>query len=171
MNMERTLVLIKPDGIRRSLIGKIISRFEDAGLKLVAMKMLHADMDLAQKHYLHEDLAKRAGEKVWQRMTQFLTSDPIVAMIVEGPRAISVVRKLIGSTEPASAIPGTIRGDMCCVNYELSDNLDIACKNLVHASEDNISSEREIEIWFNSYEICPYFSHVNVEYIKNVVSG
>jgi nucleoside-diphosphate kinase len=155
MVVERTLVLIKPDGVQRGLVGKITSRFEDAGLKIVGMKMVWADEEFANKHYT-EDLAKRRGEHVRKYMTEFLMSGPVIAMVLEGVNAIENVRKICGTTEPKAASPGTIRGDFSHVSFEYCDSKKQVVKNLIHASSDKKDAEYEVKLWFKSEELHSY---------------
>ena len=131
---ERTLILIKPDGVERGLIGEIISRIERKGLKLTAMDLRVADKATAEKHY-----AEHADKPFFGELVDFITSAPLVAGVVEGPRAIEAWRQLAGDTDPVSkATPGTIRGDFA---LEVSTNV-------VHGSDSPESAEREIAIWF-----------------------
>lgn len=178
---EKTLVLIKPDGVQRSLVGKITSRFEDAGLKIVAMKMFHASPELAQKHYpLDEEWAKNVydktkkafdkegkemkfsthmelGKTLQSWLVDFITESPVVAIVLEGPHAIELVRKIIGSTEPRQAAPGTIRGDFASIeSYALGDKKDRTIRNLIHASDSPETAKKEIETWFSHEEIHDY---------------
>ena len=181
MEKERTLVLVKPDGVLRSLVGKIISRFEEAGLKIIAMKMHHADKELAGKHYpLDKEWAEAVFEKtkttseklgkpfpytdaiqfgslIQEWNMNFLQEGPVVAMIVEGPHAIEMVRKMIGHTEPRQANPGTIRGDFAPFeSYEAANSKSRVLRNLVHASDSSETAQREIPIWFEDSEIFQY---------------
>ena len=133
MEMERTLVLIKPEGIQRHLVGKVISRFEDAGLKMVGLKMVWIDKEFAKKHYT-EDVAIRRGEHIRERLVKYLVEGPIIAMCIEGVNAIDNVRKIVGGTEPKSSPPGTIRGDFAHVSFAYSDAKEIVVKNIIHAS-------------------------------------
>jgi nucleoside-diphosphate kinase len=153
--IERTLVLIKPDGVQRGLIGKIITRFEDVGLKIIGMKMKWADKEFAYKHYT-EDLAKRRGEHVRKYMTEFLLSGPVVAVVLEGVHAIENVRKICGTTEPKAALPGTIRGDFSHVSFEYCDNKKQVVKNIIHASADKKDAEYEVKLWFKPEELHAY---------------
>jgi nucleoside-diphosphate kinase len=130
---ERTLVLIKPDGVERRLIGEIISRIERKGLAIVALELRQIDEELAGQHY-----AEHEGKPFFESLLQFITSSPVVAAIVEGPRAISAVRQLAGGTDPVEAAPGTIRGD-----FGLETQF-----NLVHGSDSADSAKREIALWF-----------------------
>ena len=136
--MQRTLVLLKPDAVQRRLIGRIIERFERKGLTLCAMKMLAASDDLARRHYaVHE------GNPFYETLVKFLTSGPIVAMLLEGRDAVAVVRKMLGNTFGSQAEPGTIRGD-----FGISNTL-----NLVHASDSPESAEFETALYFTPEEI------------------
>ncbi|MBU1199855.1 MAG: nucleoside-diphosphate kinase [Nanoarchaeota archaeon] len=153
--IEKTLVLIKPDGVQRGLIGKIIQKFEDTGLKIVGMKMVWADEEFAKKHYT-EDLAKRRGEAVRKYNTDFIKSGPVVAFVLEGVHAIENVRKIVGSTEPKSAQPGTIRGDFAHVSYDHCDNKKQVVKNTIHASADKKDAEYEVSLWFKKDELHTY---------------
>ncbi len=155
MAIEQTLVLIKPDGIQRGLVGEIIKRFEQRGLKIVGLKLTHPDNDLAQKHYT-EDITKRRGEYVRNKLLKFLTSGPIVAMVIEGVDAIENVRKIVGDTESKSALPGTIRGDLSHVSFEHADAKEIPVKNLIHASANKQDATNELSLWFSVDEIHDY---------------
>ncbi|MGC8710508.1 MAG: nucleoside-diphosphate kinase [Candidatus Micrarchaeia archaeon] len=179
--MERTLVLIKPDGVYRNLIGEVIRKFEQAGLKVVALKMLKPSKDLVGKHY-YEDKewlesmgnksiasAEKEGKKlaetpleigmrVRNTLITYLAEKPVVAMIIEGNEAIFIVRKLIGSTEPRTADPGSIRGMFSSDSYQLGDLEGRSVRNIVHASGDKKDAEREIPIWFSKEEIIDYKS-------------
>ncbi len=131
---ERTLVLIKPDGVARSLVGDIIARIERKGLTLVALELKTVDDELARRHY-----AEHEGKPFFPALLEFITSAPLVAAVVEGPRAVAAWRQIAGGTDPVEkAVPGTIRGD-----YALSTQ-----NNLVHGSDSPESAEREIAIWF-----------------------
>ena len=153
--IERTLVLIKPDGVMRGLIGEIIKRFEQRGLKVVALKMKQADKDFAQKHYT-EDLAIRRGAHIRELSINYIITGPVVAMVIEGVDAIDNVRNTVGSTEPKSALPGTIRGDFSHVSYSHADERKKAIANLIHASSDAKDAKAEIDLWFSSDEIYSY---------------
>jgi nucleoside-diphosphate kinase len=155
--IERTLVLLKPDAVQRNLMGRIIQRFEDAGLKFVAMKMINPSKDLALKHYT-EDISIRRGEKVRNQLIDFVTNGPVLAFVLEGVNAIENVRKMVGATEPKAALPGTIRGDFAHVSYSYSDARSLVVKNLVHASSSKEDAENEIKVWFKDSEIYSYKS-------------
>ncbi len=155
--IERTLILIKPDGVERSLTGKILARFEEAGLKIVALKMLRIDKKMAMRHYT-EDLAKRRGEHIRNIMLDYISAGPVVAAILEGVMAVEVVRKITGDTEPRAALPGTIRGDFTHMSYKYADDRKGPVKNVIHASSDKEDAKREIELWFGKNEIHSYKS-------------
>ncbi len=152
--IERTLVLIKPDGVQRSLIGKIIQRFEDAGLKIVGMKMKWADEDFARKHYF--DVEQRHGKTIFEGMVKNITEGPVIAIVVEGLHAVEIVRKIVGPTEPKNAPPGTIRGDFASYSIEYADKTKKAIKNVVHASSSAKDATIEIPLWFDEEEIYNY---------------
>jgi len=139
--MERSLVLVKPDAVQRGLIGIIISRFEGRGLKIVGMKMLHMDTALAQKHY-----AVHQSKAFFNELVEFITSCPIVAMVLEGEKAIEAIRQSMGATDCAKALPGTIRGDF---------GLDVQ-HNMVHGSDSAENAAKEINIFFSPEEITDY---------------
>jgi nucleoside-diphosphate kinase len=155
MTLERTLVLIKPDGVQRALIGRITSRFEDAGLKIVGAKMMWADEEFARKHYT-EDIEKRRGKHVRDYLADFIKSGPVMAYVLEGVNAIENVRKIVGDTEPRAALPGTIRGDFAHVSYAHCDANKQVVKNLIHASSDKKDAEYEVKLWFKPEELHSY---------------
>jgi nucleoside-diphosphate kinase len=138
---ERTLVLIKPDGVQRLLTGRILARYEDRGLKLVGLKLIHVPRDLAERHYaVHREKPFFAG------LVDFITSAPLVAAVLEGPNAIAVVRAMNGATRPHEAEPGSIRGDFA---------LETA-QNLVHASDGAETAAAEVALWFRPEELLDY---------------
>ena len=155
MAIEQTLVLIKPDGVQRGLVGEVIKRFEQRGLKIVGLKLTHVDNDLDKKHYT-EDISKRRGEKVRNKLLKFIISGPIIAIVVEGVDAIENVRKIVGDTESKSALPGTIRGDFSHISFEHADTKEIPVKNLVHASANKEDATNELSLWFSVDEIYNY---------------
>ncbi len=152
VQLERTLVLLKPDALHRGIIGEIFQRFERIGAKMVGMKLLVSQKDTAMKHYT-EDLAKRKGKKIRKMMIDMLTSGPIVAIVFEGVDIVEVTRKLVGATEPKSASPGTIRGDYAHVSYGYSDKKGIGIFNLIHASATLDEANAEISVWFKPEEL------------------
>jgi nucleoside-diphosphate kinase len=176
---ERTLVILKPDTVQRSLIGEIIGRFERVGLKISAMKMVISDEAKLFEHYHKEDdwfeaagqrtiNAKKAkgetidktaleyGKEVQKHLVEFLCAGPIVVMVLSGNQAVGIVRKIIGSTEPLSSEAGTIRGDYTVDSYELSNVDGRAVRNLIHASDSTTQAEKEIALWFEPKEILKY---------------
>ena len=150
--LEKTLVLFKPDAIHRGIVGEILNRFERIGAKIIGMKLMVSEKDTAMKHYT-EDLAKRRGEKIREMMIEMLVSGPIVAIVFEGVDIVEVVRKLVGTTEPKSAAPGTIRGDFAHVSYKYADERGIGIFNLIHASATPDEAEVEINVWFKPEEL------------------
>ncbi|MBX9669610.1 MAG: nucleoside-diphosphate kinase [Candidatus Obscuribacterales bacterium] len=140
MSVERTFVAIKPDGVERGLIGKVIDRFESRGLKLVGMKLMKLSSAKAEEHY-----GEHKGKPFFDGLVGFITSGPIVAMVWEGKGAIALARNVIGATNPASANPGSIRGDLA---------VDIG-RNVVHGSDGPDSAKREISIFFSEAELSP----------------
>ena len=134
--IERTLVLIKPDGVARGLVGRVLQRFEDAGMKIVGLKMRWVDEKFARKHYT-EDLAKRRGENVRKYMVDFLQEGPVVAVVIEGVHVVDNARKIVGETEPRAAAPGTIRGDFAHISYAHADKEKKGIKNIIHSSATN----------------------------------
>lgn len=141
MERERTFVMVKPDGVQRSLIGEVTGRLEKKGLKPVAMKLMQIDRSLAGKHY-----GEHKGKPFYDSLVSFITSGPVVAMVWEGDNAIEITRHLMGSTDPKSALPGTIRGDLAVYTG----------KNIVHGSDSRESAEREINLFFNQKEVFQY---------------
>src|SRR4051794_34001918 len=139
--MERTLILLKPDCVQRRLMGRILARFEDKGLNIVAMKMMRVTPELAKKHY-----AEHVQKPFYPALESFITRGPIVAMIVEGLEVIRVVREMLGATSGLKAVPGTIRGD-----YSSSRQM-----NLVHASDGPEAAAREMNLYFKPEEILTY---------------
>lgn len=177
---EQTLVVVKPDGIQRALIGEIIKRYERIGLKLVALKMFVPTEKMIEEHYLLDsEWKKSVGEKaiasymkkneippssdpievgnlVVGRLKRYMTSGPVIAMVWEGAHAVELIRKITGGTEPRSAGIGTIRGDFVLDSYQMADTADRAIRNLIHASGSVPEAEKEIPHWFNDAEIVKY---------------
>jgi nucleoside-diphosphate kinase len=149
--IEKTLVLVKPDGVERGLVGEIITRFEKVGLKITAMKMVKVDAEFSKKHY-----AEHVGKNFYKGLEAMITMGPVVAMALEGVDAIAVVRKMVGATEPKAAAPGTIRGDYTHVSYGHADEKGIGVKNVIHASADANDAARELELWFKPSEFYSY---------------
>ncbi len=139
--MERTFVMIKPDGVQRCFIGKVIAKFEEKGLKIIGLKMLHISRQLAEKHY-----AEHVGKDFYDGLIRYITSGAVVAMVLEGKDSVQVARNLMGSTNPVKAEPGTIRGDY---------GLEVS-RNIVHGSDSIESASREISLFFNESEFINY---------------
>ena len=176
---EKSLVLLKPDTVQRGLVGEIITRFEQTGLKIVAMKMAYASKELAGKHYAEDEkwllsvgekASKAAmsrgekpagtpleiGKRIRTQLMDYISMSPVVAIVIEGHNAVLTVRKLIGPTSPENAQPGTIRGDFSHETYVMADSRGRPIQNLIHASESTAEAEREIKIWFRKDEIHSY---------------
>jgi len=153
--IERTFVAIKPDGVQRGLVGEVIKRFENAGLKIIGMKMVWIDKEFAKKHYT-EDISKRRGEKVRELLLDYIIEGPIIAMVIEGIHAIEVVRKIVGPTEPKTALPGTIRGDFTHMSFSHADAKQISVKNVIHASGNADDAKYEVSLWFTAKELHSY---------------
>jgi nucleoside-diphosphate kinase len=151
---ERTLVLLKPDAVARGLVGRVMQRFEDAGLKVVGTKMVQMDAELAKKHYF--DLEERFGKEVFDLTASFMQMGPVIALVLEGVEAVANVRRLVGSTFPDQSPPGTIRGDFAHVSKAYSQANKIVAANLVHASGKPEEAKYEIDLWFDSSELFDY---------------
>jgi len=188
---EQTLVIIKPDGIQRSLIGEIIQRYERAGLKLVAMKMMVPTSELIEKHYtLDPEWRRITGEKTIKgyldkgltppstnplditqallgRLCKYMTSGPVIVTIWEGAHAVAIVRKLTGGTEPLTSDVGTIRGDFVLDSYNMTDHDGRSIRNLVHASGSVKEAVDEINHWFSQDEIIKY-THIKEKILYDV---
>jgi nucleoside-diphosphate kinase len=178
---ERTLVIIKPDGVQRSLIGEIVKRYEQVGLKLIGIKMVIPTPEMAQAHYMvggeewlisvgekamasYEKKGEKSpfatprecGQAVLNRNARYMSAGPVVVMIWQGNRAVPLVRKMTGGTEPLSSDVGTIRGDFTLDSYALADLGERSVRNLIHASGEVSEAEKEIAIWFKPEEILSY---------------
>ncbi len=149
--IQRTLVVLKPDAVKRQVVGQIISRFERAGLKIVGMKMVWIDKEFSKKHY-----AEHVDKPFYKFLETMITEGPVIAMVIEGVHGVEIVRKLVGPTEPRKAPPGTIRGDFAMHSAEYADKKGIAVKNLIHASSDIEAAKREIALWFSDDELFNY---------------
>ncbi|MFH1590038.1 MAG: nucleoside-diphosphate kinase [archaeon] len=173
---ERSLVLLKPDAVQRGIIGEIITRFERCGLKIIAMKMVYPNEKLAGEHYIADEewlttvgkkqkasYAKKGktinksereiGLQIRKYLINYLTMSPIVALVIEGHNSIEHIRKLVGTTSPQDAVPGSIRGDYSFDTYQLADSSKRPIQNLIHASGEVKDAKREIKIWFTDKEI------------------
>lgn len=155
--MERTLIIFKPDAVMRGIVGEVLTRFERAGLKIIGMKMLQPDYDKLHNHYEGIGALKtRKGEEIFESQLRTMMLGPVIAMVLEGVEAVEFVRKMVGSTEPKVAAPGTIRGDYAHVNYGQPAKAGMGVPNIVHASATPEESEQEIALWFNEDELCEY---------------
>lgn len=155
--MQRTLVVLKPDAVARGLAGEIMSRFERAGLKIVALKMVAPDEGHYHHHYENiGQLISRRGEDVYRRNADFMMTGPVMAMALEGIDAVAIVRKIVGDTEPQKALPGTIRGDYAHTNIEYVNSNNSPLANLIHASASQDEAKAEIKHWFKPGEIFDY---------------
>jgi nucleoside-diphosphate kinase len=180
LKAEKTFVIIKPDGVQRTLVGEVIKRYERAGLKLIALKLVLPTKDMARKHYtLDPEWIRKVGEKsimgyvskgmtapysdpikvgemILERLVKYITCGPVVAMVWEGQHAVGIVRKITGSTEPLTSDVGTIRGDFVTDSYEIADIDDRAIRNVVHASGTIDEAKNEIDLWFEKGEVLKY---------------
>ncbi|HPN96424.1 MAG TPA: nucleoside-diphosphate kinase [Candidatus Moranbacteria bacterium] len=190
---ERTLVIIKPDGVQRSLIGEIVKRYERVGLKLLAMKMVIPTEEMATRHYYEvggdawlEEVGRKAaasyekkglkspfatfkenGTAIMKSNAKYLSSGPVIAMIWQGNQAVGLVRKITGGTEPLSSDVGTIRGDYAIDTYQMADLDQRSIRNLIHASGNTEEAEKEIPIWFKEKEILEY-NHIQEKILYDV---
>ena len=139
--IEKTFAMVKPDGVQRGLIGKILARFEDRGLKLTALKMMRIPRELAERHY-----EEHKGKGFYEPLLSYITSGPVVCMVLEGENAVAAVRAMMGKTNPQDATPGTIRADFG----------QVTGRNIVHGSDSPESAKREIKLFFNDYELQKY---------------
>ena len=180
LKKEKTFVIIKPDGVQRTLIGEIIKRYEKMGLKLLALKMIIPTAEMAEQHYtLDPEWIRKVGEKsisgyksknlvpptedpielgkgVLKRLVKFMISGPVVAMVWQGSHAVQIVRKMTGGTEPLTSDVGTIRGDFVIDSYQIADLDNRAVRNAVHASGSVDEAQKEIDLWFKMEEVLDY---------------
>ncbi|MEX0934335.1 MAG: nucleoside-diphosphate kinase [Candidatus Saccharimonadales bacterium] len=179
ISKEKTLVLIKPEGVMRQIVGELISRFEKKGLKIVGLKMVWADEEMAAKHYTDsEEWLLDTGTKTYEgykekgitppleprelglntrrKLIEHITAGPVIAMVLQGAHVIETVRKMRGTTNPVKADVGTVGFDFTLESYELSDAGDWAIKNILHASDSVENANSEISIWFNNSEVFDY---------------
>jgi nucleoside-diphosphate kinase len=146
VSLQQTLVIVKPDGVQRGLIGKILARFEERGMKLVAMKMLQVSRELAEQHY-----AVHKGKFFYEDLVSYISSSPVVVMVIEGHEVIGAVRKMVGATKPWEAEAGTIRGDYAMMGL----------RNLIHASDAPETAKSEIALWFKPEELVSYTREID----------
>ncbi len=155
--MERTLIVFKPDAVSRGIVGEILTRFERAGLKIVGAKMLMPDYDHYFAHYEGIGTLKtRKGEDIFESQLRTMLQGPVLAMVLEGIEVIDLVRKMVGDTQPKSAVPGTIRGDYAHVSYGAASAAGFGVSNVLHASADAKEAEQEISHWFSDVELYDY---------------
>lgn len=155
--MEQTLIIIKPDALQRGIVGEIITRFERVGLKVVGMKMLKPSSKHYHEHYEKiSQLISRRGKDVYDVNLDFMMVGPVIVFVLEGLGAVTLVRKMVGATESASAAPGTIRGDYSHVGFKHANSVGTGIPNLVHASGDEKEAALEIKLWFSSDELYDY---------------
>jgi nucleoside-diphosphate kinase len=152
--VQRTLLLLKPDALMRGFVGKIVLRFEDAGLKIVGLKMRAMDGDFTRRHYA--DLEERLGAEVYRVTAVFMQQGPVIALVLEGYDAIATVRKIVGSTYPNEAPAGTVRGDFSHYSKGASVATGKAVANLVHASGNSQEADYEVGLWFEERELHDY---------------
>jgi len=164
--VERTLILFKPDTVQRGLVGEILSRFERVGLKIVGTKMIAPDKDHYYRHYESiGQMITRRGQQAFDVTLEMMVQGPVIAMVFEGVEAVALVRKLVGGTEPKSALPGTIRGDFSHMSFEYADGKKKGIPNLIHASGDPEEAEKEIGHWFSDGEIYSY-ERANEKFVR-----
>lgn len=155
--MEQTLIVFKPDAVQRGIVGEVLTRFERAGLKIVGAKMLAPDYDHYFQHYEGiGTLKSRKGDEIFESQLRNMQQGPVIAMVLEGVEAVETVRKMVGSTEPRSAAPGTIRGDYAHVSYAQANESGKSVSNIIHASADKKEAEQEIAHWFSDSELYEY---------------
>ena len=156
-DLEKTLILFNPDALQRGVVGEILGRFERVGLKIVGTKMIAPTREHYYKHY--EEIGKmvtRRGEETFNITLDLMLEGPVIAMVFEGVEAVALVRKLVGTTEPKSAAPGTIRGDFSHMSFGFADSAKKGIPNLIHASGDPEEAEQEISHWFSDAELYDY---------------
>lgn len=155
--MERTLIILKPDAVQRGIVGEIVSRFERAGFKIIGAKMLEPDYD----HYYHHyesigTLKTRKGEEIFGSTLASMQEGPVIAVVLEGVEAVEAVRKMVGDTQPKTALPGTVRGDYAHVSYGQAASVRRGVANIVHASATPDEAQKEIAHWFSESELFDY---------------
>ena len=155
--MEQTLIILKPDAVMRGIVGEIITRFERAGFKIVAMKMLTPNYEDYFQHYEGIGTLKtRKGEDIFESTLASMQDGPVIVLVLEGVEAVEAVRKMVGDTQPKTALPGTIRGDYAHVTYNQASEAGKGVANIVHASADTTEAKKEIGHWFNADEVYNY---------------
>lgn len=155
--MERTLIVLKPDAVQRGIVGEVLTRFEKAGFKIVGAKMLQPDRQHYYDHYEGIGALKtRKGDEIFESQLASMADGPVIAIVLEGVDAIETVRKMVGSTEPKSALPGTIRGDYAHVSYGAASSTGKGVANIIHASAEPDEALKEIAHWFKPEELHDY---------------
>jgi nucleoside-diphosphate kinase len=155
--VERTLIIFKPDSVMRGIVGEVLSRFERVGLKIVGAKMVQPDYQHYHDHYEGIGTLKtRKGEDIFESQLRNMQQGPVIAMVLEGVDAVETVRKMVGATEPKSALPGTIRGDYAHVSYGQANESGKSVSNIIHASADSDEAEKEVAHWFSDSELHGY---------------
>jgi nucleoside-diphosphate kinase len=157
---ERTLVILKPDAVARGLAGRVLQRFEDASLKIVGMKMRTMDAEFTRKHYF--DLEERLGPAIYNATASFMQRGPVIAFVLEGEDAVATVRKLVGTTYPNEAQPGSIRGDFAHQSKLVATTTGKPVANLVHASGNRDEAKYEVDLWFDESELYTYQTAADV---------
>lgn len=155
--IERTLIVFKPDSVQRGIVGEILTRFERAGLKIVGAKMLQPSH--AQFYHHYEEIGKmisRRGQDVFDMTVRMMCEGPVIAFVLEGIEAVSLVRKMVGTTEPKAALSGTIRGDYAHMSFAYADQNKIGVPNVIHASGSEDDAQKEIDYWFSEPELYSY---------------
>jgi nucleoside-diphosphate kinase len=150
-HIERTFVALKPDTVRRGITGEIMTTFEEAGFKVIGMKMVWADEDLLQEHY-----SEHVDKDFYERLEEYMKSGPVIAMVLEGVTAVKNVRKIVGETDPREASPATIRGRFAHMSFAHADESGSLHKNIIHASAELDEAEKEIDLWFDDEEVHSY---------------
>jgi nucleoside-diphosphate kinase len=170
---EQSLIIFKPDAVQRGVVGEILSRFERVGLKIVGMKMINPGND----HYFHHyetigKMVSRRGQKTFDATLAMMSEGPVIACVLEGVEAASLIRKMVGATEPKAALPGTVRGDYSHISFSHADNQNLAVANIIHASGDAEEAKAEIAHWFSASELFTYetvhekFTQRKISHIK-----
>lgn len=155
--MEKTLIIFKPDAVMRGIVGEILTRFERAGFKIVAAKMLQPTHEQYEQHYEGiGTLRTRKGDEIFDSTLSSMKDGPVIAMVLEGVDAVETVRKMVGGTEPKTALPGTIRGDYAHVSFSQASSIGKGVANIIHASADPEEAKKEIELWFAKTDILEY---------------
>jgi nucleoside-diphosphate kinase len=157
LTIERSLIVFKPDSVQRGIVGEILSRFERAGLKIVGVKMFAPDADFYYYHYEKiGTMITRHGKDIFDTTVEGMQAGPVIAFVLEGIEAVSVVRKMVGTTEPKTALPGTIRGDYSHMSYGHANEAKIGIPNVIHASGNKEEADLEIKHWFSESELFNY---------------